>query len=131
MADNWYQGNAAADGDQYRGWLLGHFIDPDAHGIRHTGDLEVKWGLHPAGQTRPGGWTTGETRTSLLMLVTGKWRQEMTRRHLHPRKPRRLHRLGTRHRTHLASRRRQHHADHPLALLNRVGRDRQCRVPTI
>jgi hypothetical protein len=53
MADNWYQGNAAADGDQYRGWLLGHFIDPAAHGIRHTGDLEVKWGIHPAGQTRP------------------------------------------------------------------------------
>jgi len=42
MADNWYQGNAAADGDQYRGWLLGHFIDPAAHGIRHTTDLEVK-----------------------------------------------------------------------------------------
>ena len=78
MADNWYQGNAADDGDQYRGWLLGHFIDPDAHGIRHTTDLEVKWGVHPAGQTRPGGWTTGETRTSLLMLITGKWRQEMT-----------------------------------------------------
>jgi hypothetical protein len=42
VADNWYQGNAAADGDQYRGWLLGHFIDLAAHGIRHTGDLEVK-----------------------------------------------------------------------------------------
>ena len=53
MADNWYQGNAAQDGDQYRGWLLGHFIDPAAHGIRHTTDLEVKWGIHPAGQTRP------------------------------------------------------------------------------
>jgi hypothetical protein len=77
VADNWYQGNAAADGDQYRGWLLGHFIDP-AHGIRHTGDLEVKWGIHPAGQTRPGGRTTGETRTSLLMLISGRWRQEMT-----------------------------------------------------
>lgn len=78
MADNWYQGNAADDSDQYRGWLLGHFIDPDAGGIRTTDDLEVKWGIHPAGQQRPGGWTTGEDRTSLLMLISGKWRQDMT-----------------------------------------------------
>jgi hypothetical protein len=42
VADNWYQGNAANDGDQYRGWLLGHFIDPDTGGVRHTTDLEVK-----------------------------------------------------------------------------------------
>ena len=60
MADNWYQGNAAADGDQYRGWLLGHFIDPDGHGNRHTTDPEVKWGIHPAGQTRRGGRTTAK-----------------------------------------------------------------------
>ena len=78
MADNWYQGNAATDGDRHRGWLLGHFIDAADHGIRHTTDLEVKWGIHKAGEQRPGGWTTGETRTSLLMLITGKWHQEMT-----------------------------------------------------
>ena len=28
-----YQGNAGEDGDEYRGWLPGHFIVPDAHGI--------------------------------------------------------------------------------------------------
>ena len=78
MADNWYQGNAATDGDQYRGWLLGHFIDPDAGGIRHTDALEVKWGIHPAGQERPNGWTTGEDRTTLLMLISGRWRLDLT-----------------------------------------------------
>jgi hypothetical protein len=26
MADNWYVGNAAADGKENRGWLLGHFL---------------------------------------------------------------------------------------------------------
>ena len=78
MADNWYQGNAAQDGDQYRGWLLGHFVEPENGGIRNSTDLEVKWGIHKAGDQRPGGWTTGETRTSLLMLITGKWHQEMT-----------------------------------------------------
>lgn len=78
MADNWHQGNAAEDGDQYRGWLLGHFIAPEVGGIRSTDALEVKWGIHPAGEQRPGGWTTGEARTSLLVLVSGRWRQEMT-----------------------------------------------------
>ena len=78
MADNWYQGNAATDSDQYRGWLLGHFIDPDAGGVRHTDALEVKCGIHPAGQERPNGWTTGEDRTTLLMLITGRWRLELT-----------------------------------------------------
>ncbi len=42
-----YQGTAAEDGDEYRGRLLGHFVDPDARGNRHTTDLEVKWGIHP------------------------------------------------------------------------------------
>lgn len=78
MADNWYRGNAGDDGDQHRGWLLGHFVDPALGSVRQTTDLEVKWGVHPAGQTRPDGWTTGETRTSLLMLISGRWHQEMT-----------------------------------------------------
>jgi hypothetical protein len=52
VADNWYQGNAAIDGDQYRGWLLGHFIAPTAHGIRHTTDLDVTWASTPP--TKPG-----------------------------------------------------------------------------
>src|SRR5260370_38224494 len=30
MSIDWYHGNAAEDGQQTRGWLLGHFIDPVA-----------------------------------------------------------------------------------------------------
>lgn len=34
-------GNAATDGDPYRGWLLGHFIDPN-DGMRKTEALEIE-----------------------------------------------------------------------------------------
>ena len=50
MSGNWYRGNAEEDGLEYRGWLLGHFIDP-AEGVRHSTDVKVKWGIHPAGET--------------------------------------------------------------------------------
>ncbi len=77
MADNWYQGNAAAENDQHRGWLLGHFIDGEDATIRKTNALEVKWGIHKAGEERPE-WTTGEDRTTLFMLISGKWRLDLT-----------------------------------------------------
>ena len=72
MADNWYAGNAGNDAGQHRGWLMGHFIDP-AGSVRATDALEVKWGIHPAGQQRPE-WTTGEERSTLVLLVSGKFR---------------------------------------------------------
>ncbi|WP_113699070.1 signal peptidase I [Nonomuraea lactucae] len=77
MADNWYTGNATDDADQHRGWLLGHFIDPTAGNIRSTGDLEVKWGLHPAGQQRPE-WTADDQRTTFLLLIQGRFRLDLT-----------------------------------------------------
>lgn len=49
MADNWYAGNANQDAGQYRGWLLGHFIDAPTSGPRSTEALEVKWGIPPQG----------------------------------------------------------------------------------
>lgn len=76
MADNWYTGNASEDGDVQRGWLLGHFVDPPED-IRATGALEVKWGVHPAGQTRPE-WSTDEERTTLVMLVSGRFRVDLS-----------------------------------------------------
>lgn len=74
MADNWYTGNAEADPPAHRGWLLGHFM-PD--GPRQTGALEVKWGVHPAGQRRPE-WATDEERTTLVLLVRGRFRVELS-----------------------------------------------------
>jgi len=44
MSARWRSGNAADDGNNTRGWLLGHFIDP-AEGVLSTRDVEVKWGV--------------------------------------------------------------------------------------
>ena len=70
MADNWYAGNANSDADTNRGWLLGHFVAPGD--VRSTEALEVKWGTHQAGQRRSG-WTTDERRTTLVILVAGRF----------------------------------------------------------
>jgi hypothetical protein len=42
-----YRGNAADDGRDNRGWILGHFIE-SSKDVRSTRDVEVKWGIHPA-----------------------------------------------------------------------------------
>lgn len=76
MGLNWHSGNAAEDGRETRGWLLGHFIDP-AQGVRSTKDVEVKWGIHPAGDRRPE-WTSDDQRTTLLLLVEGNFRVDLT-----------------------------------------------------
>jgi len=73
---NWYSGNAAEDGRETRGWLLGHFIDP-AKGVRSSKDVEVKWGIHPAGEKRAG-WTADDQRTTLVILVEGNFRIDLT-----------------------------------------------------
>jgi hypothetical protein len=76
VADNWYAGNAG-DAIANRGWILGYFIDPTQGAVRSTTDLEVKWGIHPAGDRRTE-WTTGENRTTLLILIEGRWRLELS-----------------------------------------------------
>ena len=76
MADNWHTGNANEDGGAQRGWLLGHFVEPP-ESVRATDDLEVKWGVHPAGQARPQ-WSTGEERTTLVILVNGRFRIDLS-----------------------------------------------------
>ncbi|MCP2255219.1 hypothetical protein LY13_003993 [Prauserella aidingensis] len=68
-ASTWYRGNADDDGTDTRGWILGHFIDPSA-GERSTETLEVKWGVHKAGEQRAD-WVTGDKRTTLVLLVSG------------------------------------------------------------
>ncbi len=77
MADNWYSGNAADDSGQHRGWLLGHFIEPADVNVRATEAIEVKWGIHPAGQQRLGGRASDEDRTTLVLLVSGRFHVEL------------------------------------------------------
>lgn len=77
MADtgeNVYAGNAGRDAALDRGWLLGHFKDPDDP--RHSEDVEIKWGVHAAGEERAA-WVEAEERTALLVLISGRFRVEL------------------------------------------------------
>lgn len=76
MGENWYSGNAGEDGEATRGWILGHFIDP-SQGVRSSKAVEVKWGIHPAGEKRVE-WTADDQRTAMLLLVRGVFRLDLT-----------------------------------------------------
>lgn len=62
-------GNAAQDSSAFRGWFIGQFVPPEL-GLRHTDDVEVKWGVHPLGETRAD-WGASASATSLSLLVQG------------------------------------------------------------
>jgi quercetin dioxygenase-like cupin family protein len=76
LTANWHHGNAAEVTSDTRGWLIGHFIDP-SEGVRSSKDVEVKWGTHPAGDKRPE-WTSDDQRTTLVLLVQGNFRVDLT-----------------------------------------------------
>ncbi len=71
----WIAGNALSDGVDHRGWLIGHFMEPGT--IRHTEAVEVKWAFHRRGEERSE-WVTGETCTTLLVLVSGAFQIELS-----------------------------------------------------
>ena len=76
MTRNWHSGNAAEDGRDTRGWILGHFIDP-SKGVQSSKDVEVKWGIHPTGDKRHE-WTADDQRTTVVLLVEGNFRVDLT-----------------------------------------------------
>jgi quercetin dioxygenase-like cupin family protein len=76
MSKNWYSGSAEQDGRDTRGWFIGHFIHP-AQGVRSSKDVEVKWGIHPTGEKRAE-WTADDYRTTLVLLVQGNFRIDLT-----------------------------------------------------
>jgi hypothetical protein len=49
----------------------------DEDGVRASRDVEVKWGIHPAGEGRED-WVTDEQRTTLLLLVSGRFRIDLS-----------------------------------------------------
>ncbi len=65
-------GNAAADGSPYRGWLVGHFAG-EAGSPTRTRAVEVKWGVHPAGDHRATAALNARA-TTLSILVRGRFR---------------------------------------------------------
>lgn len=67
----WHVGNAAEDSAERRGWFVGHFMPGDD--VRRSTDVEVKWGEHPAGEEREA-WHEDEERTTLLLLIKGRFR---------------------------------------------------------
>jgi hypothetical protein len=70
----WHVGNAQREGLSTRGWFVGPFLG-QADGIRAS-DIEIKWVTHRAGdrRTQP---VTGETRTTVMILVAGKCQIEL------------------------------------------------------
>jgi hypothetical protein len=76
VSADWHSGNATEDGRYTRGWLIGHFID-SSEGVRSTKDVEVKWGIHPAGEKRTQ-WTRDDQRTTLVLLVDGNFVVNLT-----------------------------------------------------
>ena len=71
----WHFGNADEDGQERRGWFLGRFMPEDD--VRRSDDVEVKWGEHPKGQHRDS-WQDDEKRTTLLILVKGRFRIDLS-----------------------------------------------------
>ncbi|WP_307834243.1 signal peptidase I [Paractinoplanes lichenicola] len=69
-----YVGKADLDAPGEQGWLLGHFRPPGDP--RHSTDVEIKWGRHPKGDRRAK-WVTGEQRTALLILISGRFHVEL------------------------------------------------------
>ena len=69
-----YVGKADLDAPDEQGWLLGHFRP--AGDPRHSADVEIKWGRHPKGDRRAR-WVTGEHRTALLLLISGRFHVEL------------------------------------------------------
>ncbi len=76
MNRSWHSGNAEEDGRERHGWVLGHFIEP-AEGVRSSRDVEIKWGIHPAGEKRAG-WTIDDQRTTFVLRVSGAFRIDLT-----------------------------------------------------
>lgn len=68
-----HTGSAGTDVQRYRGWLVGHFVDRQDGELRRSNDVEIAWRVHPAGDARPE-WVRGETRTTIVILVSGKFR---------------------------------------------------------
>lgn len=67
-----YTGNGVSDGGERRGWIVGSFLP---EGIRQQESVEIKYGVHRAGEVRED-WVTDETRTTICLLISGEFQLE-------------------------------------------------------
>jgi len=63
-------GNVSELASQYRGWVMGHFVEPASPLC--TEDVEVKWGEHKKGETKNAVGANQQAKT-LAILIFGKW----------------------------------------------------------
>ena len=63
-------GNANAEAPKRKGWFIGQFMD-SSEPLRTTRDVEVKWGVHDAGEARDT-WSLNKSSTTLTILISGK-----------------------------------------------------------
>lgn len=65
-----YFGNAKTDQVRGSGWFVGQFV-PAELGLRHQTDVELKWGIHPAGEKRSQPWAN-QSGTTISVLIEGR-----------------------------------------------------------
>lgn len=63
-------GNAVSDGQSFDGWFVGTFVPRDL-GVRASGDVEIKWGVHEPGEGQDE-WTVNQTATTISILLWGR-----------------------------------------------------------
>jgi len=83
LRDRLTVGNAAVDSEEFRHWLVGDIeswtssdtspVELDRVGLRNTKDVEIKWGAHPAGEARPGGWAPPSAKRVISILLRGRF----------------------------------------------------------
>lgn len=71
MQSNVITGNAQTESESRWGWFLGHFITPEGD-PRSTDAVEVKWGIHAAGEGRSQ-WADPAAVTTLSILISGRF----------------------------------------------------------
>ena len=64
---HYYVGHAATDQVEDSGWFVGQFAP---EGLRRQTKVELKWGVHPDGETRMGRCVTG-VATTISVLMKG------------------------------------------------------------
>jgi hypothetical protein len=71
-------GKAGADGHDFGGWLVGNLSGwsaakaPRDFGLRQSSAVEIKWGVHRAGEKR-NSWAGCSEQRTLSVLVSGKF----------------------------------------------------------
>jgi hypothetical protein len=88
-------GNAAKDGAHARSWFVGDLAnwlgggaaatDPRTFGLRQSAAVEMKWGVHRAGDTRPD-WAECVEKLTMSLLIRGgfllQFRSPVARNHI-------------------------------------------------